>query len=92
MADGDKPLEPEWLFYVISFLVPLAGIIIGAIYMGKPDPECKRFGKNCLIAAIAYFVVSCVCVILLFLMYILLYVLIFGLAVVGTVIGGTTGA
>jgi hypothetical protein len=83
MTNGDKPLEPEWLFYVLSFLVPLAGIIIGAIYMGKPDPECKRFGKNCLTAAIAYFVVMCVC----FALFILIYILIFGIAIVGTVAG-----
>ena len=87
-VNGEKPLEPEWLFYVLSFLVPLAGIIIGAIYMGKPAPECKRFGKNCLIAAIAYFVVMCVCVILFF----LIYVLLFGLAIFGTLIGAATTA
>lgn len=89
MTNVDTPLEPEWLFYVISFLVPLAGIIIGAIYMGKPDTECKRFGKNCLTAAIANFIVKCVCAIL----FLLIYVLIFGLAIVGTIAGaGTTGA
>jgi hypothetical protein len=89
MTNVDTPLEPEWLFYVISFLVPLAGIIIGAIYMGKPDTECKRFGKNCIIAAVARIVAICVCVILFF----LVYVLIFGLAIVGTIAGaGTTGA
>jgi hypothetical protein len=83
MNNGDKPLEPKWLFYIISFLVPLAGIIIGAIYMGKPDPECKRFGKNCLIAAIAYFVVMCVCVILFLLFYFVLLGLVFGTAAAG---------
>jgi hypothetical protein len=83
MNNGDKPLEPKWLFYIISFLIPLAGIIIGAIYMGKPDPECKRFGKNCLIAAIAYFVVMCVCVILFLLFYFVLLGLVFGTAAAG---------
>lgn len=79
MTNGDKPLEPRWLFYIISFFIPLAGIIIGAIYMGKPDPECKQFGKNCLIAAIAYFVVMCVCAILFIFFYIIFVVGIIGL-------------
>jgi len=83
MNNGDKPLEPKWLFYIISFLIPLAGIIIGAIYMGKSDPECKQFGKNCLIAAIAYFVVMCVCVILFLLFYFVLLGLVFGTAAAG---------
>jgi len=69
MADGDKPLEPKWLFYLISFFVPVAGIIIGAIYMSKPDAERKKFGRNCLIAAVAYFVATCVFVILLLFLY-----------------------
>lgn len=83
MTNGDKPLEPKWLFYIISFLIPIAGIIIGAIYMSKPDPDCKQFGKNCLIAAIAYFVVICICVIL----YILIYVVIFGMIFAGAAAG-----
>ncbi len=66
MTNGDKPPEPRWLFYVISFVVPLAGVIIGAVYMSKPDPACKKFGKNCIIAAIAAVVACCLCYILYF--------------------------
>ncbi len=66
MADGEKPPEPRWLFYLLSFFIPLAGIIIGAIYMGKAEPECKKFGKNCLIAAIAAIVACCLCYVLYF--------------------------
>jgi hypothetical protein len=84
VSNGDKPLEPKWLFYVISFLIPIAGIIIGAIYMSKPDLECKQFGKNCLIAAIAYFVVICICIILYLLFYFVLFASIFGAAAAGS--------
>ena len=66
MSNGDKPPEPRWLFYVISFIVPLAGIIIGAIYLAKPDPACKKFGKNCIIAAAAAIVACCLCYVLYF--------------------------
>jgi hypothetical protein len=61
MSNGERPPEPRWLFYVLSFVIPLAGIIIGAIYMGKAEPECKTFGKNCLIAAISCIVAICLC-------------------------------
>ena len=44
-----KTPEPRALFYVISFFVSLFGIIFGIVYLTKPDPECKRFGKNCLL-------------------------------------------
>lgn len=79
MSNGDKPLEPEWLWYILSFIIPILGIILGAIYLSKPEPECKRFGKNCLIAAIIYMVVVICCVILYF-------VFIFG--IIGTGIFG----
>ena len=64
MTNGDKPPEPRWLFYVISFIVPLAGIIIGVIYLTKQDPACKKFGKNCIIAAVAAVVACCLCYVL----------------------------
>jgi len=40
------------LFYVLSIIVPLAGIVIGAIYYAKPEPEYKHVGKICLILGI----------------------------------------
>ncbi len=41
------------MFYILSVIVPTAGIIIGIIYYVKPDPELKRVGRNCLIISIA---------------------------------------
>ncbi len=59
MTNGNKPLEPKVLWYVLSFFIWLLGIILGIIYMQKPEPEVKAFGKNCLIAAIIG-VVTCI--------------------------------
>lgn len=60
-GEGNKPLEPKWLWYVLSFIVPLVGIILGIIYMQKPEPEVKKFGKTCLIVAIISVVACIVC-------------------------------
>ena len=58
-AAEEMPPEPEWLFYLLSFFVHIAWIVIGAIYMGKPHEKCRRFGKNCLIAAIIPILLYC---------------------------------
>ena len=63
MLGESQSLRPKWLFYCLSFFVPVAGIVIGAIYMSKPDAEAKDFGKKCLTAAITYFVAACCCII-----------------------------
>ncbi|MCP4229212.1 MAG: hypothetical protein GY771_03570 [bacterium] len=63
MVKQPQFLQPKWLFYGLSFFVPVAGIVIGAIYMSRPDTEAKDFGKKCLTAAIAYFVAACCCII-----------------------------
>ncbi len=63
MNDQKHPLQPKWLYYALSFFIPVAGIIIGAVYMSRPDREAKDFGKKCLIAAVAYFVAACCCII-----------------------------
>ena len=49
------------LLYIVSFLIPLAGIIIGVIYMGKEDEESKALGKTCLIIGIVAIVLACCC-------------------------------
>lgn len=67
VANGEKPPEPRWLFYLLSFIIPIAGIVLGIIYLTKDDPECKRFGRNCIIAALLFILACCVCYILYFL-------------------------
>ena len=66
MTNGNKPLEPKVLWYILSFIIPLLGIILGIIYMQKPEPEVKAFGKNCLIAAIIAIVVCILCYVIMF--------------------------
>jgi hypothetical protein len=61
MANGNEPLEPKVLWYVLSFLIWPLGIILGIIYMSKPEPEVKAFGKNCLIAAIIFILLCVLC-------------------------------
>jgi hypothetical protein len=52
---AEVPPEPAWLFYVISFMVPVAGIVLGALYLSKAEAANKEFGKYCLAAAVVNF-------------------------------------
>lgn len=67
---GDSVPEPRVLFYILSFLIPIAGIIIGALYMGKPDTEVKKFGKTCLMIAM----IPIILIVLMICCYALIYV------------------
>jgi hypothetical protein len=62
----EMPPEPAWLFYVLSFLLPIAGAVIAAIFMSKADEASRRFGKNCLIAVLALYGMTIVCFFLMF--------------------------
>lgn len=62
----DKPPEPKALFYVLSFLIGLFGIIFGIIYMTKEGEENKKFGKICLILGLLPMIIACVCWLILF--------------------------
>ena len=59
----DPPVDEgfKMLMYVVSFLFPIAGVVIGIIYNSKPELHHKEFGKNCLMIAIGTVVLSCVC-------------------------------
>ncbi|MBU8878502.1 hypothetical protein BGM26_05800 [Bacillus sp. FJAT-29790] len=56
MSDGQKVL-----FYLLSFFIPVVGIVLGIIWMNDQDLDKKSVGKNCLITAIIATVLSCVC-------------------------------
>jgi hypothetical protein len=98
--------EPAWLFYVLSFIVPIAGIIIGVIYLAKPDEELKRFGKTCLIFAaipialyllyilsvIIMFAICVLFVFIVFLFYIFVFLLLIIAAFISTISPGTPAA
>jgi len=46
------------LLYIISFFIPIVGIIVGAIYISKPEDEYKQVGKMCIVLGIVSFVVN----------------------------------
>lgn len=52
------------LFYILSFLFFIVGIIIGVIYYTKPDPESKHVGKMCIILAVVGVLVGIMCAVL----------------------------
>jgi hypothetical protein len=61
-GQGDPPMEGgiKTLLYIVSFLFPIAGVIFGVIYIGKPEPWHKEFGKTCLQLALLSFIVGIV--------------------------------
>ena len=40
------------LLYILSFFIPFAGVIVGAIYLSKDEEHYKHIGKNCLIFSV----------------------------------------
>jgi hypothetical protein len=85
----EAPPEPKVLFYVISFMVPIAGIILGALYLSKPDEANREFGKYCLLAAAINFAlgfsIAC-CVVAFYAMFFIGY-LGFVLSLIGVAAG-----
>lgn len=61
MTEEKTALEPRWLWYAVSFILPAVGIILGILYRRKEAPESKDFGKKATIAAIVG-VVACLAV------------------------------
>ena len=59
-----QPYAPQYsgclkfTFYGLSVVIPLAGLIIGIVYMSKGDPESKSLGRTCLIISIAVTVIG----------------------------------
>ncbi|MCH6267621.1 hypothetical protein [Neobacillus citreus] len=49
------------LLYILSFFIPIIGIILGIIWMNDQDMEKKAIGKTCLILGIVSIVLSCIC-------------------------------
>ena len=59
------------VFYILSLLIWVVGIVIGLVYYTKPDPESKHVGKICLI-------LGCVSIVLEIGLSLVLYVMILG--------------
>lgn len=66
----DGPPEPKWLYYTLSFFLPAAGVVMGAIFSSIDNAASKDFGKICLIIA----VIPIVLLILFYLGYIALII------------------
>ncbi len=80
----DGPPEPKWLFYTLSFFIPAAGIIMGAIFSSIADTASKDFGKTCLIVAL-------IPIVLLILFYVGYIVLIIVYVIVIIIFGAAMG-
>ncbi|MCP4231415.1 MAG: hypothetical protein GY771_14875 [bacterium] len=81
----DGPPEPKWLFYVLSFFLPAAGIVMGAIFASISDTASKEFGKYCLI-------IATIPVALLILFYVLYFVLVIVYVAIIIIVGASFGA
>jgi hypothetical protein len=51
----------RWILYILSFLIPIVGLIAGIYLMTQDDEESKQVGKNCLIAMVINIVLWCLC-------------------------------
>lgn len=60
---GQPELSPglKVVFYILSFLVPIVGIVLFFVYRGKPAPEDRAAAKLFLILGVIAFALSCVC-------------------------------
>ncbi len=87
---AEVPPEPRWLFYGVSFVVPIAGIVLGALYLSKPDAANKEFGKYCLVAALVNFAIgfSVVCCVVAFYISFFLGYIAFIIGLIGVAAGG----
>lgn len=75
-----KPPEPKVLFYILSFIIGLFGIIFGIIYMTKEGEENKKFGKICLLLGLLPMVLACLC-------WLIMFVFGLGASLVGSGVG-----
>ena len=59
MNEEKTALEPKWLWYIISFILPVVGLILGILYRRKGHPESADFAKKTTLAAVLG-IVACV--------------------------------
>ena len=52
--------------YIISFLIPLGGFILGAIMMSKENDEKVSIGKKCVVVSITSIIIYVISIIVLF--------------------------
>lgn len=57
MSSGQKAL-----YYILSFCIPVVGIILGIIWLNEKEDKAKNgVGKVCLILGIVAVVIQCIC-------------------------------
>ena len=58
--ENEEPEDSYTFHYVISFIIPLIGFIVGAVMLANDDAEKRSCGKACIIIGIVSTVVSVV--------------------------------
>lgn len=59
---SDPPSDRLMIFlYIVTFFVPIVGLVVGAIYSSKDDYETKNKGKSLLTFAIVEMAIACIC-------------------------------
>jgi hypothetical protein len=59
VAEEKTSPKPRWLWYIISFILPVVGFILGVLYRRKDAAESRDFGKKATLAAVLG-VVGCI--------------------------------
>ncbi|HEX9909032.1 MAG TPA: hypothetical protein VGB78_11320 [Thermoplasmata archaeon] len=49
------------IVYLVSFFIPIIGIILGVVFYVNANPEYKQVGKMCLILAMVAVLIAIVC-------------------------------
>ena len=78
------PPEPRWLYYTLSFFLPAAGVVMGAVFSSIDNAASKDFGKICLIVAV-------IPIVLLILFYLAYFALIFVYVILIIIFGAAMG-
>lgn len=39
----------KWLCYLVSFLSPLSGFVLGIIFLSQKDADSRTFGRHCIV-------------------------------------------
>ena len=57
---SEKPPRARFLVYLLSFTMPLVGLVVGMVYSLRQEEEPRRFGKICLIIGIVAIIFACI--------------------------------
>jgi len=69
MNQEKTALEPKWLWYIVSFVLPVVGLILGILYRRKAHPESADFAKKTTVAAVLGIVACIVCYVVWFFVF-----------------------